>query len=229
MKMGGPLTGRFITFEGIDGAGKSTHLSRCAQWLRDHGIAVVVTREPGGTELGEAIRDWFLHQPTDARTEALLAFAARSDHLERLVRPALAAGEWVVCDRFTDSTVAYQGAGRGLGADRVEQLEQWLHPDLRPDRTYLFDLDPAEAARRRASARAADRFEAEDIAFFTRVRAGYQARMAAEAAPTVPGGGARGLHRRMLAIDASGEPEAIWRQLEEDLDFCRQLWTSDAR
>src|SRR5690606_4538652 len=125
MKKGGPLTGRFITFEGIDGAGKSTHLSRCAQWLRDHGIAVVVTREPGGTELGEAIRDWFLHQPTDARTEALLAFAARSDHLERLVRPALAAGEWVVCDRFTDSTVAYQGAGRGLGADRVEQLEQW--------------------------------------------------------------------------------------------------------
>ena len=216
--------GRFITFEGIDGAGKSTHLGRCAQWLRDRGIAVVVTREPGGTELGEAIRDWFLHQPTDPRTEALLAFAARSDHLERLVRPALAAGEWVVCDRFTDSTVAYQGAGRGLGAERVEQLEQWLHPDLQPDRTYLFDLEPAEAARRRSKARAADRFEAEDIAFFGRVRDGYRARMAAEGTAAGTGRGTAGLHRRMIALDATGDPETIWRQLEEDLALCLQAW-----
>jgi dTMP kinase len=221
--------GRFITFEGIDGAGKSTHLGRCAQWLRNHGIAVVVTREPGGTELGEAIRGWFLHQPTDAQTEALLAFAARSDHLNRLVRPALDAGEWVLCDRFTDSTVAYQGAGRGLGAHRVEQLEQWLHPDLQPDRTYLFDLDPAQAAMRRSKARAADRFEAEDIAFFTRVRGGYQARMAAEAAASGGGGRAPGLHCRMVVIDAAGDPEAIWRQLEEDLAMCHQLWEGEHR
>src|SRR5690606_26680470 len=163
------MSGRFITFEGIDGAGKSTHLQRCAELLRERGIEVVVTREPGGTPLAEQVRDWFLNQDTDADTEALLAFAARSDHLTRLIRPALAAGKWVVCDRFTDSTVAYQGAGRRLGAARVEQLEQWLHPDLQPDRTFLFDLEPEEAARRRAKARAADRFEAEDVAFFQRV------------------------------------------------------------
>lgn len=237
--MSRPMTGRFITFEGIDGAGKSTHLTRCAQWLRDQGIAVVVTREPGGTELGEAIRDWFLHQPTDPQTEALLAFAARSDHLHRLVRPALAAGQWVVCDRFTDSTVAYQGAGRGLGAARVEALEQWLHADLQPDRTYLFDLDPAEAARRRARARAADRFEAEDIAFFRRVRDGYLARLAADGGAATQGatagteagaaGGAPRRHRRMVTIDATGDPEAIWRQLEQDLALCRDLWASTGR
>jgi dTMP kinase len=218
------MTGRLITFEGIDGAGKSTHLTRCARWLRERGIAVVVTREPGGTDLGEAIREWFLHRSTDARTEALLAFAARSDHLHRLIRPALAAGQWVVCDRFTDSTVAYQGAGRGLGTATVEQLEQWLHPDLRPDRTYLFDLEPAEAARRRSKARAADRFEAEDIAFFERVRSGYHARMAAEAAAQAAGWGAPGTHRRMLAVDASQDPEAIWRVLEQDLSTCCDLW-----
>jgi dTMP kinase len=211
------MTGRFITFEGIDGAGKSTHLPRCAQWLRDRNIPVLVTREPGGTELAESIRGWFLSHPTDAQTETLLAFAARSDHLNRLIRPALAAGQWVVCDRFTDSTVAYQGGGRGLGADRVEQLEQWLHPDLQPDRTYLFDIHPAEAARRRAKARAADRFEAEDVAFFERVRLGYRARVEGEL---------RDGRRRMVSLDAGQTPAQIWKVLEDDLTTCCKRWAN---
>ena len=211
------MTGRFITFEGIDGAGKSTHLPRCAQWLRDRGIAVIVTREPGGTELAERIRDWFLRHPTDPHTETLLAFAARSDHLDRVIRPALAAGQWVVCDRFTDSTVAYQGAGREIGVARVEQLEQWLHPDLQPDRTYLFDLEPEEAARRRARARAADRFEAEDVAFFRRVRQGYQGRLARDQARPAA-------QRRLLALDAGDAPEGIWKVLEDDLSTHCKSW-----
>jgi dTMP kinase len=214
------MTGRFITFEGIDGAGKSTHLPRCAQLLRERGIEVLVTREPGGTDLAELIRNWFLHHPTDARTEALLAFAARSDHLERAILPALAAGQWVICDRFTDSTVAYQGGGRRMGIERVEQLEQWLHPDLQPDRTYLFDLEPEEAARRRSRARAADRFEAEDVAFFQRVREGYQARVS-EDRRRRPAQGAR-----ILSIDAGQTPERIWKLLEEDLSTICKDWIS---
>jgi dTMP kinase len=206
------MSGRFITFEGIDGAGKSTHLPRYAQELRQRGIAVLTAREPGGTELAELIRGWFLHHSTDPQTEALLAFAARGDHLTRSIRPALAAGQWVVCDRFTDSTVAYQGGGRELGTQRIEQLEHWLHPDLQPDRTYFFDLEPEEAARRRAQARAADRFEAEDVAFFQRVRQGYRARVAADA------------RRRILSIDAGQTPEQIWKILEEDLASCCHRW-----
>ena len=209
--------GRFITFEGIDGAGKSTHLPRCAQWLRTRGISVLVTREPGGTDLAELIRDWFLNRPTDAQTETLLAFAARSDHLSRVILPALAAGQWVVCDRFNDSTAAYQGAGREIGLARVEQLEHWLSPPLRPDRTYLFDLDPAEAASRRARVRAADRFEAEDLAFFERVRRGYQSRVAHDdAEPSdLP---------RFLTLDAGRAPEDIWKLLEEDLSTHCKNW-----
>jgi len=214
------MTGRFITFEGIDGAGKSTHLPRCAELLRQRGLEALVTREPGGTELAESIRDWFLHQDTDAETEVLLAFAARSDHLARVIRPALAAGRWVICDRFTDSTVAYQGGGRQLGAARVERLEQWLHPDLQPDRTYLFDLEPEEAARRRAKARAADRFEAEDVAFFQRVRNAYQARVASAAPPP------HGQPARILSIDASRGPDETWKLLEEDLVSCCRRWIS---
>jgi len=140
---------------------------------------VIQTREPGGTELAEAIRDWVLHRPMSMRTEALLVFAARQDHLDRVIRPALSAGQWVLCDRFTDSTAAYQGAGRGMATEDIELLERWVHPDLQPDRTLLFDLDPMTAAQRRAAAREADRFEAEDVAFFSRVRAGYQARRSA--------------------------------------------------
>jgi len=214
------MSGRFITFEGIDGAGKSTHLPRCAALLREHGLEVLVTREPGGTALAELIRDWFLQHDTDPDTEVLLAFAARSDHLARVIRPALAAGQWVVCDRFTDSTVAYQGGGRRLGRERVEQIEQWLHPELRPDRTYLFDLQPEEAARRRAKARVADRFEAEDVAFFQRVRDAYRGRVAEDAARA--GGG----RPRILTVDAGEEPEQIWKILEEDLLTCCSDWIS---
>jgi dTMP kinase len=170
--------GRFITLEGIDGAGKSTHIPWLMDWLGGHGVRVVQTREPGGTELAEAIRQWVLHRAMSMRTEALLVFAARQDHLDRVIRPALAAGQWVLCDRFTDSTAAYQGAGRGMGQEDIELLERWVHPDLQPDRTLLFDLDPLTAARRRAAAREADRFEAEDVEFFARVRAGYQSRRA---------------------------------------------------
>lgn len=224
------MTGRFITFEGIDGAGKSTHLPRYAQSLREQGVAVVVTREPGGTALAELIRDWFLNHPTDPQTEALLAFAARSDHLARTIRPALAAGQWVICDRFTDSTVAYQGAGRELGVHRVEQLEQWLHPVVEPDRTYLFDLDPGEAARRRAGARAADRFEAEDRAFFERVRRGYRARVVVDEAragstESTESTGNPG-HRRILTVDAGRTPDEIWQVLQDDLHDCLARWRS---
>ena len=211
------MSGRFITFEGIDGAGKSSHLPRCAQWLRDQGASVVVTREPGGTELAEVMRDWFLTRATDPDTETLLAFAARSDHLTRVIRPALAAGQWVVCDRFTDSTVAYQGAGRGIGMARVEQLEAWLHPDLQPDRTYLFDLDPAEAARRRAKARAADRFEAEEVDFFERVRQGYRDRWLHD--QTHPSS-----TQRMVVIDAFKAPDDTWKSIEEDLATHCKHW-----
>jgi dTMP kinase len=170
---------RFVTFEGIDGAGKSSHVEWFAERLRERGHRVMVTREPGGTELAEAIRDWMLHRPMSMRVEALLVFAARQDHLDRVIRPALAAGTWVVCDRFTDSTVAYQGGGRGMPAADIDLLERWVHPDLQPDRTYLFDLDPTVAAERRQAARSADRFEAEHVAFFSRVRAAYLARAAA--------------------------------------------------
>jgi dTMP kinase len=214
------MTGRFITFEGIDGAGKSTHLPRYAQSLRERGIPVTTAREPGGTPLAELIRDWFLHQPTDPQTEALLAFAARSDHLTRSIRPALGAGQWVVCDRFTDSTAAYQGGGRELGVARVEELERWLEPPIEPDRTYLFDLDPLEAARRRAQARQADRFEAEDVTFFERVRKAYRQRVASDA--TQCGSG----RPRIVLIDAARTPEEIWIVLEEDMLDCVARWGS---
>ncbi|MCA3177948.1 MAG: dTMP kinase [Burkholderiaceae bacterium] len=196
--------GRFVTFEGIDGAGKSSHVEWFAERLRERGRTVVVTREPGGTELAEAVRDWVLNRPMSMRVEALLVFAARQDHLDRVIRPALAAGTWVVCDRFTDSTVAYQGGGRGMPADDIALLERWVHPDLQPDRTYLFDLDPAEAARRRQAARAADRFEAQDEAFFGRVRGAYRAR-AAESP------------ERFRRIDGARTIDSIRAELEEDL------------
>lgn len=179
--MSAPPTGSpgcFITFEGIDGAGKSTHIPWFAEQLRARGREVLLTREPGGTDLAEAIRGWVLNQPMSMRTEALLVFAARQDHLERVIRPALARGTWVICDRFTDSTVAYQGGGRGMPIEDIATLERWVHPDLQPDCTLLFDLDPAVAAERRAAVRDSDRFESQDEAFFSRVRAAYLARQA---------------------------------------------------
>jgi dTMP kinase len=198
------LRGRFITFEGIDGAGKSSHLPWFAERLRDRGLEVVVTREPGGTQLAEAIREWVLNRPMSMQTEALLVFAARQDHLDQVIRPALAAGRWVVCERFTDSTIAYQGGGRGMPLAAIETLEHWVHPDLRPDRTYLFDVDPQTAADRRSAARAADRFEAQDVAFFTRVRRAYLDRLEAE--PT-----------RFLRIDSSASSSTVRKQLEQSI------------
>jgi dTMP kinase len=196
--------GRFVSFEGIDGAGKSSHVDWFAERLRDRGHDVVVTREPGGTPLAEAIRDWVLNRPMSVRTEALLVFAARQDHLERLIRPALDAGRWVVCDRFTDSSVAYQGGGRGMPLADVETLERWVHPDLQPDRTYLFDLDPALAARRRAAVRDADRFEQQGLDFFRRVRDAYLERATAS-----PG--------RFVTIDGSGTVDEVRAVLEENI------------
>lgn len=196
--------GRFITFEGIDGAGKSTHVEWFAEQLRAAGHLVQVTREPGGTDLGEQLRGITLNQPMSALTELLLVFAARAEHLSQRIRPALASGEWVVCDRFTDSTFAYQGAGRMMGEPTVAELERIVHGDLQPDRTYLFDLEAGEAARRRAAARAADRFEAEDLAFFSRVRDAYLRRARLE-----PG--------RFVVIDGSRSPDDIRAKLKLDI------------
>nr|WP_221302618.1 dTMP kinase [Quisquiliibacterium transsilvanicum] len=193
-----------VTFEGIDGAGKSTHVAWYAQRLRDRGVEVVLTREPGGTPLAERLRDLLLGEPMSLGTETLLMFAARNEHLEGLIRPALARGAWVVCDRFTDSTYAYQGGGRGVPFERIEGLEDWVHGGLQPRRTYLFDLPAELAAQRRAAARDADRFEAEDLAFFGRVRDAYLARQARDPA-------------RILAIDARRGIDSIRASLELDI------------
>ena len=194
--------GRFITFEGIDGAGKSTQIAVVATALRDRALTVVITREPGGTAVGEALRDVILHQPMSIGTETLLMFAARAEHLERVIRPALAAGTWVLCDRFTDATYAYQSGGRGLPAERIGELEQWVHPDLQPDLTLLIDVPPEVAAQRLARARSADRFEAEQVDFFARVRNAYLAR-------------ARSEPQRFIVIDGTQPAEVIGARLGE--------------
>lgn len=173
---GGP---RFISFEGIDGAGKSSHIDAVAQALRAAGRTVVLTREPGGTPLAERLRELFLHQPMDALTEALLVFAARRDHLATVIEPALARGDTVLCDRFTDATFAYQGAGRGFDLAVLAQLEAWVQQGRQPDLTLWFDVPAAVAAARRSAARAPDRLESEAQAFFERVREGYAARLLA--------------------------------------------------
>lgn len=197
--------GRFITFEGIDGAGKSTHLDTLAAHLRAQGATVHCTREPGGTPLAERLRERVLADPMDALTEALLVFAARRDHVTQLIAPALARGETVVCDRFTDATFAYQGGGRGFDAAVLGQLERWVHGELQPDLTLWLDLPADVAAQRRAAARAADRFEREDLDFFERVRAGYAMRQAA--AP-----------QRVVRIDAERPRAQVWAQIEAVLE-----------
>ena len=202
------MTGRFITFEGIDGAGKSSHIEPIAAWLRGQGERVVCTREPGGTELAEKLRALVLGEAMGGVTETLLVFAARRDHVERVIAPALAGGETVLCDRFSDATFAYQGHGRGQSLEMLAALEKWVHDGLQPDLTFWFDIDPQIAAERRAQARPADRFEAEDRAFFERVRAGYLARMAA--AP-----------RRYVRIDAAQDRDDVRRQLEVALTHDR--------
>jgi dTMP kinase len=171
-------TGKFITFEGIDGAGKSTHLSFVASLLHDHGHTVITTREPGGTPLGEQLRSLLLKEKMHLETEALLMFASRREHLAQVIEPALARGDWVVSDRFTDASFAYQGGGRGLDRRKLEALEQWVHPHLQPDLTLLFDV-PLELARARLNkSRELDRFEQEQADFFAATQAEYRRRAA---------------------------------------------------
>ncbi|MBI5625632.1 MAG: dTMP kinase [Nitrosomonadales bacterium] len=199
---------KFITFEGVDGAGKSTHLAWFAATLRQRGLDVVVTREPGGTPLGEQLREILLNQPMSIGTEAMLMFAARLEHIEQVIKPALHAGKWVISDRFSDASFAYQGGGRGLDWDKLSQLEQWVHSGLQPDLTLFFDV-PVKVARQRLRSPdktrpnnvSLDRFEQEQADFFERVRAGYHKRI--EQNP-----------QRYAVIDAAQPLEKVKQQLE---------------
>ncbi|OWT65467.1 dTMP kinase [Candidimonas nitroreducens] len=203
--------GCFITLEGLDGAGKSTHVQWLVDAIRGQGLPVVATREPGGTALGEALRAMMLEQPMHLKTETLLMFAARCEHIEQVIEPALARGDWVVCDRYTDASYAYQGGGRGLGAEPIRVLEQWVHPHLQPDRTWLFDV-PLEVARgRRAGAREPDRFERENGAFFERTRQAYHER-------------GRECPQRIHIIDSTRSIEMVRRELAEDLQALLRDW-----
>jgi dTMP kinase len=204
------MSGLFISFEGIDGAGKSTHIAGLAQALRAQGRTVTLTREPGGTPLAEQLRALVLAQPMDALTEALLVFAARRDHLQTVIEPALARGDVVLCDRYTDASYAYQGGGRGLDLEVLATLERWVQalphtqavsPALRqPDLTFWFDLAPELAAERLAGARAPDKFEAEPLTFFRRVAQGYERRAAQDP-------------QRFARLDAAQSREAVWAEL----------------
>lgn len=173
------LTGKFINFEGIDGAGKSTHIQFVADLLQSHGKMVVQTREPGGTALGESLRQLLLQDKMHLETEALLMFAARRENIAQVIQPALERGDWVICDRFSDSSFAYQGGGRHLAIEKLDALEQWVHPNLQPDLTLLFDV-PIEVARLRLNAtRDLDKFEREQASFFNNTRNEYLRRAAA--------------------------------------------------
>jgi dTMP kinase len=200
--LGGIARGKFITLEGIDGAGKSTHARTLAGALQARGKTVLLTREPGGTPLAERLRELLLHQSMHLETEALLMFAARREHLDQLIFPALAAGNWVVSDRFTDASFAYQGGGRGLPTARLEALEQWVQGSFQPDLTLLFDVPVAVARGRMGRDAKLDRFEREGEAFFERVRQAYLVRAAA-----APG--------RIKVIDASQSISDIKNILDE--------------
>jgi dTMP kinase len=209
--------GLFISFEGIDGAGKSTHIEGLAAAFRAQGRTVTLTREPGGTPLAEKLRALILNDAMDPLSEALLIFAARRDHLQQVIEPALARGEVVLCDRFTDATFAYQGAGRGFSRDVLSTLEQWVQTPAdtlgatrrQPDLTVWFDLDPEIAAQRLAGARMPDKFESQPAEFFRRVSAGYADRCAQ--AP-----------QRFARIDAAQERHKVWQQLTSV--FVRRGW-----
>ncbi len=190
----------FITLEGIDGAGKSTHLAALAQWWRARGAEVVLTREPGGTPLAERLREMVLHEAMDPLTESLLVFAARREHVLKVIEPALARKAVVLCDRFTDATFAYQGGGRGFDHTVLAQLEEWVHGQRQPDLTFLFDVPPEVAQARRAAVRQPDRFEAQDEAFFSRVRQAYEARRLAQP-------------ERFAVVDATLAPQAVAAQV----------------
>ncbi|MHB8353194.1 MAG: dTMP kinase [Burkholderiales bacterium] len=199
-------TGKFISLEGIDGAGKSTHLNPIAEWVRARGHEALVTREPGGTPLGESLRQLLLHQGMDPDTEALVMFAARREHVLKVIGPALQQGTWVISDRYTDASFAYQGGGRGVPLAHLQYLESWVQDGIRPDLTLLFDLDPLEARHRVLKGTPhPDRFEREQDAFFNNVRAAYLARAAAE-----PG--------RFHILDSSQTPEAIFAQVRVALE-----------
>jgi dTMP kinase len=200
--------GRFITLEGVDGAGKSTHLQFIADAVAAaSGRRAIVTREPGGTDLAEHLRRTILEEPMDAMAETLLIFAARAHHVRKVIRPALEAGSWVVCDRFVDATYAYQGAGKGVAPELIERLSAVAHPGLAPDRTLVFDCSYEVARRRLAgSGKKLDRFEREDETFFRRVRDAYLARARAE-----PG--------RIRIIDAAADVPTIRKKLERALVF----------
>ena len=230
--------GCFISLEGIDGAGKSSHITALADLLRGQGHTLLLTREPGGTPLAERLRELFLHSDMDALTEALLVFAGRRDHLRTVIAPALARGEVVLCDRFTDATFAYQGAGRGFDLVVLAQLERWVqqvapgdsqdtqgqgaaHPSpapalLQPDLTLWFDLPAPVAAARRAAARSADRLEREDLAFFERVRSGYAQRAASDP-------------QRFARIDADRPLAAVWAQVVQAVQALPTLPTLPVR
>jgi len=200
--------GRFITFEGIEGAGKSTQLERLQRRLRDEDRQVVLTREPGGTPLGERLRGLLLDPEVGAmaaETELLLIFAARAEHLREVIEPALARGAWVLCDRFTDASFAYQGAGRGLGAERVAVLETWLQGAFRPDLVLLFDVAPQVGLERALSRGKRDRIESEDMAFFERARSAYLQRARADAG-------------RYRVIDGAADLETVGAQVDRAWD-----------
>lgn len=201
--MAGKERGRFITLEGVDGAGKSTHIPWIAERLRAGGREVVLTREPGGTPLAERLRARVLAEAMDPMAETELMFEARADHVQKVIAPALARGAWVLCDRFTDSTIAYQGAGKGVPRSRIDELARKAHPGLQPDLTLLFDATHAVSSHRlTASGRKLDRFEAEGQGFFERVRAAYR-----QLAEKEPG--------RMHLIDGTKSREEVKAEIEK--------------
>ena len=199
------MSGIFISFEGIEGAGKSTHIDGLARAFRAQGRVVTLTREPGGTPLAEQLRQMVLNDPMDSMTEALLVFAARRDHLQRVILPALSRGEVVLCDRFTDATFAYQGAGRGFDWDTLSVLESWVQngagQTLQPHLTIWFDLPVHVAAERLVTARVPDKFESQPLEFFENVANGYARRMNADAG-------------RFARINADQTPDNVWRDVE---------------
>ncbi|HAJ75746.1 MAG TPA: dTMP kinase [Gammaproteobacteria bacterium] len=209
--------GLFITIEGVEGVGKSTNIETIKQFLADQGIDFIVTREPGGTIWSEQIRDLLLKVNDDedltGLSELLLIFAARAQHLDRLIRPSLAAGKWVICDRFTDATYAYQGAGRGLDRSKIAELETLVQEELRPDLTIILDLDPLTGLQRAQNRAALDRFEREQLEFFEKVRQAYLDIASAE-------------QERCIVVDASQDLEAVSSELliilEEKLSLLQQ-------
>jgi len=193
--------GKFITLEGMDGAGKSTHIPGIIELLKARGLEVVSTREPGGTSLGEKLRELLLHEEMQPETEALLMFAARQEHLAQLILPALSRGAYVISDRFTDASFAYQSGGRGVSVEKMELLEHWIQADLQPDLTLLFDVPVEVSVTRLASARAPDKFERESAEFFTRIRNAYLQR-AAE------------YPERFEVVDANRSIEDVWQSVQ---------------